>query len=97
MSNFLEDKAIDVLGDLIVGAVKSLARNNKRCGEILTKIQDIDKDVKAHTGLTDSIIAILNPALHLVREVIAKFFPGYISIVDMINALIGDVYTGLVA
>ncbi len=95
MENLIESQVIDVVGNLVVGAVKSLARSNKRGAALLSKLEGFDKSVKEHNEFMDSIIAVLKPALHLAHEILAKFLPGYMHIIDVVAELCKDIYAGL--
>jgi hypothetical protein len=95
MENMIESQVIDVVGNLVVGAVKSLARTNKRGAALLSKLENFDKNIREHNEFMDSIVAVLKPALHLAHEILAKFLPGYMHIVDVIVELGKDIYAGL--
>lgn len=97
MESILESQAIDVLSNLVVGAVKSVARNNKRLAEILEDIKDLDTSIDNHAGFTDSIIAIIKPAISFLHDIISKFIPGYMYIVDLIIDLGQHIYEGITA
>ncbi len=95
MENLIESQIIDALGNLVVGGIKSIARHNKTGAALLNKVVDFDKRVKEHNDFLDAILAVLKPAMHLAHEIIAKFLPGYVHIVDMAAELCKDVYAGV--
>lgn len=95
MENLIESQVVDALGNLVVGGIKSIARHNKTGAALLNKVVDFDRRVKEHNEFLDAILAVLKPALHLAHEIIAKFLPGYIHIIDLVAELCKDVYAGL--
>jgi hypothetical protein len=97
MENLIEDQVIDVLGNLVVGGIKSIARHNKTGAAIVNKMINFDKNIREHCEFMDSIIEVLKPAMHLSHEIIGKYLPGYVHIVDLAAELCKDVYQGLVA
>lgn len=94
--DILKEQAQEVVSNLVVGAVKSLARHNKRAAEILIKAQDYAKKLQEHNNFLDDVIAILKPALHLAHSILEKFFPGYMHIIDWVVELCKDVVSDLV-
>lgn len=96
MENLIESQLIDVVGNLVVSGIKSIARHNKSGAAILDKVIAFDKNIKEHNEFLDSIIAVIKPALHLSREIIVKTLPGYVHIVDLVAELCNDVYKGVV-
>jgi hypothetical protein len=95
MENLIESQVIDVVGNLVVSGIKSIARHNKTGAALLNKIEVFDKRIKEHNEFLDSIIAVIKPALHLLRDIIVKVLPGYVHIIDLVAELCKDVYQGV--
>jgi hypothetical protein len=97
MDNLIEKQVEEAVSNMIVGAVKSLARHNKTAASLLTKVTGLDKKVAEHNEFLDDLIAILKPALHLAHGVLATLLPGYLHIIDWVTELCKDVYAGVTA
>jgi hypothetical protein len=97
MDNLIESQITDVVSNMVVGAIKSLARHNKTAAALLIKAADLDKRIKEHNEFLDDIIDILRPVAHIAHSILAKFLPGYVHIVDWVIELCQDVYNGVTA
>lgn len=95
MEAFVKEQLNKTVSDLIVGAVKSIARHNKRAAELLMKAQEFGKRIQEHNNFLDDIIAIIKPALHLAHSILEKILPGYMHIIDWIIEICQDVASGL--
>ena len=96
MDNLIESQVETVVSNMVVGAIKSLARHNKTAASLLLKAGDISKQIAEHNEFLDDIIDILRPVAHLAHSILAKFLPGYVHIVDWVIELCQDVYKGVV-
>jgi hypothetical protein len=98
MDALQKEQLAEMVGTLVVGAVKSIARHNKRAGEFLMKVEEWGTELQAkHNNFLDDLIAILKPALGIAHGILEKLFPSYMHIVDWIIELCKDVYNDLTA
>lgn len=97
LETFATDQIKDAIATMIVGGVKSLARHNKRAAELLTSVEGFGKKIQEHNNFLDDLIAVIKPVLHLAHDVLEKFFPSYMHIVDWVCELIKEVGEELIA
>lgn len=96
MDNLIEKQVEEVVSNMVVGAIKSLARHNQTAASLLIKLDGFNKKIAEHNEFLDDIIDILKPVLHLAHGILATFLPGYVHIVDWVIELCQDVYAGVV-
>lgn len=84
-----------VATEMIVGAIKSVARHNKRAAEILDKTNSWIKELNEHNSFLNDLINILSPVIGYAKGLLEKLFPAYVHIADWIYQLITDVASGL--
>ena len=97
MNSLVENELQKVVVSMVSGAVKSLARHNKRASEILLKAQEWTKQLEEHNSFLDDIVAILKPALHLAHSILEKVCPSYMHIIDWVIDICTKVYEQVVA
>jgi len=97
MNEILENELKSVVVSMVSGAVKSLARHNKRAAEILTKAKEWTDKLEEHNSFLDDIIAIIKPALHLAHSILEKVLPSYMHIIDWVIDICTKVYEQAIA
>jgi hypothetical protein len=96
LESIVTDQLKNAIASMIVSGTKTLARHNKRAAELLSKVEGFSKKVSDHNNFLDDIIAIIKPALHLAHEVLEKFIPSYMHIIDWVCELVKEVANELV-
>jgi len=95
MNDALSTGIEKVAAEMIVGAIKSVARHNKRAAEILDKAKAWTNEFNEHNSFLSDLVNILSPVIGLAKGLLEKIFPAYVHIADWIYQLITDVASGL--
>lgn len=97
LETIVTDQLRDAVASMIVSGAKSLARHNKRAAELLSKVEGFNAKIQEHNNFLDDLIAVMKPILHLAHDVLAKFFPSYMHIIDWVCDLVKEVGEELIA
>lgn len=97
LETIVTDQLRDAVASMIVSGAKSLARHNKRAAELLDKVEGFGKRVQEHNNFLDDLIAVIKPVLHLAHDVLEKFFPSYMHVIDWVCELVKEVGEELIA
>ena len=97
LETIVTDQLRDAVASMIVSGAKSLARHNKRAAEMLSKVEGFNAKIQEHNNFLDDLIAVMKPVLHLAHDVLAKFIPSYMHIIDWVCELVTEVGEKIIA
>ena len=97
LETIVTDQLRDAVASMVVSGAKSLARHNKRAAELLSRVEGFGKQIQEHNNFLDDLIAVIKPVLHLAHDILEKFFPTYMHIIDWVCELIKEVGEELIA
>lgn len=95
MNEVIKQNLEQVAADMIVSAIKSVARHNKRAAELLNKTKNWANELNDHNSFLSDLINILSPVIGIVHSFLEKIFPAYVHIADWIYELLNDIAKGL--
>lgn len=97
MNTILDTELKHVVVTMASGAIKSLARHNKRAAEILTKAKEWTDKLEEHNNFLDDLVAIIKPVLHLAHSILETVCPSYMHIIDWVIEICTKVYEQAIA